>query len=157
MTLVTIHAVVNVPAHIGVTESRSVVIAVAACALKHRVIVGIRMASRADPVRVAMIHREVRMIERCSRPRRRCMAGGAGRREPGGSVVRIGRAVVVALVATDAGGRQRRVVVIHVAVGASHGGVRSGQRESRGVVIEGRAGPVGRAVADIARRRETHR
>jgi len=157
VTLVTIHAVIDIATHIGVTEVGSVVIAVATRALEHTVVACIRVASCADPVRVAVIHREVRVIERRARPRRCCVASGAGRREPGGSVVRIGRAVVVALVATHAGRRQRRVVVVHVAISAGHGGVRAGQRESRRVVIEGSAGPVRRAVADIARRRETHR
>lgn len=138
-------------------EVGSVIVAVATGALKHAVIVGIRMASRADPVGVAVIHREICVVERRPRPRRRRVAGGAGVRETGRRVVRIGRAVVVALVATHARGRQRRVIVVHVAIGAGHGGVRSGQRESRGVVIEGRAGPVRGAMANVASVREPHR
>ena len=104
-----------------------------------------------------MIHREVRVIERRACPRCRRMAGGAGVREPGGRVIRIGRSVVIGLVATHAGCRQRRVIVVHVATGACDRGMRSGQRERRGVVIERRAGPVRRAMANVAGRRETHR
>ncbi len=69
---------------------------------------------------------------------------------------RTGRIVVVVLVATDAGGRQRRVVVVDVAVGARsrwhH--VRSRQRKWRVVVIERRIRPGRCVMAHLAGRRE---
>jgi len=105
VTLVTIHAVVHVTANIGVTEFRGVVVTVATCALEDRIVARIRMASRADSVRVAMIHVEPGVIENGPGPSGRRVTRGAGRREPGGSVIRVGRAVVIALVATHAGGR----------------------------------------------------
>jgi len=57
-------------------------------------------------------------------------------------------------VATVAIGRHRGVVVIHVARRAGHSDVEAGQRESRIVVIEGRARPVRSGVADRAVCRE---
>ena len=157
MTLVTIHAVVDISPDVGVTEIRGVVIAVATRALEHRVVARVRMAGCADSVRVAMVGREVRVIECCPRPCRRGVTGSARRRESGGRVIRVSRSVVIGLVAAYARRWQRRVVVIHVAVRTGHGGVRARQRESRRVVIEGRAGPVCRAVANVARCREAHR
>lgn len=159
MTLVTIHAVVDISTYVRVVEVGSVIVAVATGALKHGVIAGIRMASRADPVRVAVIHREVRVIERRSRPRRCRVAGGAGGREPGRRVIRIRRSVVVALVAAHARGRQRRVVIVDVAhhAGDRRSRMEACQRERRVVVIKGCARPVGRAVAGVASRREAGR
>jgi len=99
MALVAIHAVVNIPAHIGVAELGSVVIAVATRALEDRVVVSIRVASRADSIRVAVIHVEPGVIECGSRPGCRCVARVASRGEAGRLVVRIRRAVVVGQVA----------------------------------------------------------
>lgn len=63
------------------------------------------------------------VIERCARPIRGAVARVAGGRETGGSVRRGIGAVVVGLVARDAGGvRCREVVIpIHVALRARHG------------------------------------
>ena len=69
------------------------------------------------------------------------MALLAGLRESRLHVIRIGRALEILQVATDAG-RIRAgqvVVVVDVALRALHGGVRPGQREARRRVIEGRA------------------
>jgi hypothetical protein len=115
------------------------------------------MAGRADPVRVAMIQIEIRVIECRSRPCAGGVARGASRREASGRMVRVRRPVVVNLMAAHARRWQCRVVIVHVALRARHiGGVVASQRERRGVVIESRSGPVGEVVAGIARRRETH-
>lgn len=115
MALVAIHAVVDIPTHIGVMEVGSVVVAVATSALEDRVVVRIRMAGRANSISVAVIHVEPCVIEDRARPGGRRMARGTGRGEAGRLMVRIRRAVVVGLVASHARGWQRRVVVVDVA------------------------------------------
>jgi len=127
---------------------------VAISALEHRVVIRIRMARRTDAIRSAVIGREVSVIEGRPRPAGRCVAGLTGGREARRSMVRVGRALVISLMASVASGRQGRVVVVHVAEVAGHGGVRARQREGRVVVIEAGARPVGRAVADVASSRE---
>jgi hypothetical protein len=156
MTLVTIHAVVYVSTHFGVAPIR-VVVAMATCALEDRVVVGVRVAGCADSVRVPVVHWEVGMVERRSGPGRRRVARGASGREARRSVIRIRRAVVIRLVTPNACRWQRCVVVVHMATCAGDGGVRPSERERRRVVIERCAGPVGGAVANVARRRETYR
>ena len=125
-------------------------------ALEHRVVARVRMTRGADTIRVPVIGREVRVIESRSCPRRRGMASRARIRETRRRVIRIGRAVVIRLVAAHARRRQRGVVVIHVAVRAGHGRVRPSQRERRRVVVERRSIPVRGAMAGIARRREAY-
>jgi len=116
------------------------------------------VTSRAHPVGVAVVRREVGVIESRSGPGGGCMARSARRREARRSVIRIRRAVVIRLVAAHACGRQRRVVVVDVAHHASHGrcGMKSSKREGRVVVIKGRARPVRGAVAHVTSRREAH-
>ena len=67
-------------------------------------------------------------------------------------VARIGRVVVIGLMATNAGRRQRRVIVVDVAIGAlpRRRRVRTGQRECGLVVIEGRIRPHRSVVAEFA-------
>lgn len=120
------------------------------------VVIRVGMATCAYPIGSAVIHRKIGMVERRIGPGRRVVTSRAGRRESRRLMVRIGGAVVVSLMAAIAIGGQRRVVVVHVAVGAGHRGMCPGQRERRVVVIERRIGPRGRAVAHIARCWETH-
>ena len=92
------------------------------------------MARGAHTVGVAVIDREIRvlrMVERGASPGRRRMAGRARRREERGlrRVARIGRVVVIGLMAADAGRRQCRVVAVYVA-----------QRTSRGACVRRSAG-----------------
>lgn len=156
VALVTVHAVVDVPTHIGMVEVGRVVISMASSALEDRIITRVGMAGSAHAIRISVIGREVRVVERGPSPGRCGVARGAGRGEAGGCMVRVRRPVVVRLMAAHASGWQRRVVIVHVAHHAGHGGggVETGEREGRVVVIEGRACPVRRAVARIARRRE---
>ena len=156
VTLVTIHAVVHISAHVRMAEIVCVSAAMTLRALEHRVVAWVRVAGRAHPVGVAVVGREVSVIERRTRPGGGGMARSARRREARRSVVRIRRAVVVGLVAADASGRQCRVVVVDVAHHTSHGRSRmeASKREGRVVVIKGRARPVRGAMADIAGRWE---
>ena len=94
------------------------------------------MTRRAYSVGSAVIGREPRVIKHRSLPSGRGVAGRAGRRESCGCVIRIGRALIVGFVARVAIRGHSRVVVVHMAIGASHGGVRTGQRKCRVVVIE---------------------
>ena len=69
------------------------------------------------------------------------MADGAIGREARCGVRRIGGPIPVSLMAAVACCRQRRVVVVGVALRASHGSVGAGEREGRVVVIKGRRCP----------------
>jgi len=89
------------------------------------------------------------VIETRSGPVGGAVARFTGRRESSGRVRRGVGVVVIDLVAPNAIGRQRRVVVVDMASGAGHGDVRPGQRKLGCVVIEGRAGPVRSAVAGL--------
>jgi len=87
------------------------------------------------------------VIESRTRPLRRVVAGIAGLRKTSRHVIGIRRHLVFRQMAGDAGGRQRRVLVVDVASKAGDRGVLAGQRELRCAVIEGRAGPLRRVVA----------
>lgn len=164
MALITIDAVIYVARHIRVLEVSRVIAAVAAGALKNRIVVGIDVACGTHAIRVAVIDGKIRVL--------RVIKSGVGPRggvmailTSGGkelwlrSVAGIGRVVVVGLVASDAGGGQGRVVVVHVAITAlsRRHSVRSGERECRVVVVEGRVGPDGGVVAKFAGGRESSR
>lgn len=159
MTLVTIRAVVNVPTDIGVLEIGCVVVAMATSALEHRVVIRVRMAGCANSIRVAVIGREIRVIEGRPRPGGGGVAGVTSGWESGRLMVRIGGVVVIGLVTAHARRWQSRVVVIDVAHHAGHGRCRvePRQRERGVVVIKGRARPVRGAMAGIARGRESCR
>lgn len=160
MALVTVRAVVDIPTHIGMIEIRGIIVAMTTGALEHGVVARIRVAGGTHAIGVAVVRREVRMVECRSRPGGGGMARITSRREPSRCVVWIGGPGVIRLVTAIAGRGQRCVVAVHVALHA--GDVRrviSRQRERRGVVIEGGAQPIrGRPcrMASVARRRETH-
>ena len=87
--------------------------------------------------RPAVILREVRVVEHCSQPVRRAMAGLAGRWEARRGVIGIGRVVVVRLVATHASRVGDAVIAVDVALGAGDGcRVEACQRPPRGRMIE---------------------
>ena len=154
MALVAVVAVVHIPTHVRMAELRRVPAAVAIRTLEHLVVVRIGVTGRADAIRISVIRRKIRVIERGSGPCRGGVASRTGGRESGRRMIRVRGSVVVRLVTTHAGCRQRRVVIVHVATGAGHGGVRAGEREGRGVVVERGPAPVGGAVAGITRIRE---
>ena len=120
MALVAVNAVVDVPTNVGMTEIRCIIVAMATGALEHRVVTRIRMAGRANTIRIPMVRREVGVVERRPCPCSGGMACVASRREASGCVVWIGGPLVVRIVATVTVGRQCRVVVIHVALRAGH-------------------------------------
>ena len=127
MALITIHAVVHIPAHFRVAETGRVIVPMAGRALKDRVVGRIGMARRAHPPRVAVVLREPRVVERGAGPRGGVVAGGArggedrGRRLMNGT----GRPVVIGrMTAITIGGRAGKYVV-DVATRAGHREVRA--------------------------------
>jgi len=150
VTLVAVDAVVHVSTDARVTEIRRVIVPMAPRALEHRIVIRIGVAGGTDAVGAAVIQREVRVIEGRPCPCRGRMARRAGRREPGRLVVRIRRGGILRLVTRIAIHRNRRVVVVHVAIGARHGRVCTRQWERCVVVVERGRYPRGRVVANIA-------
>ena len=159
MTLVTIHAVVNIAADVGVLEIGSVVPTVTPCALEDRVVTRVGVAGRAHAVCVPVSQAEPGVIERRTCPGRGCMASVASRRETGRTVIRIGGPGVIRLMAAVTSGRQGGVVVVYVTHHARDSGSRmiTSERERRVVVVERGSGPIGCAVADITGSREAYR
>ena len=144
MALVAVDAVVDVPRHVVVMEVVRIVAPMTSRALEHRVIVGVRVAGRANAVGVAVARGELRvlrMVEGCSRPCSSVVAVLARCREELllRLVPRVCCVLVIRLVAAVTVRRQRRVVAIHVAIrtNARRHRVRSRQRKGRVVVIEG--------------------
>lgn len=159
MALVTVSAVVHVSADGRMPEVIRIVVTVTAGALKDCVITRTGVAVRAGPIHasVRVAHREPGVVERCIGPVRRVVAGGAGRRETGCSVIGVICLLIIQLVAAVAIGRERRVVIVHVAICAGHVHMRPRQREGCVVVIEGRGSPACRAMANVALLREADR
>ena len=164
MALVTIDTVVDIAANIRVLEIGGIIPAVASRALEDGIVVRIDVARGAHVIRVAMRGRELcvlRVIERGAGPGRGAVAGLAR----GGEelllrrVTRVGGVVVVGLMAADAGCRQRRVVVVDVAVRANtwRHHVRTGEWERRVVVIKRGVGPDDGVVAELTGSRESGR
>ena len=156
MALIAIDAVVDVTLD-ALMVSVGLIRRVAVRALEHGIVVRIRMASGADVVRLAVIGRKLRVlrvIESGAGPCSGVVAVLAGRREELrlGGVARVGGVVVIGLVAADTRRRQRRVVVVDVAIGADarRNCVRAGKRERRLVVIERGVGPDRRVVTEFA-------
>ena len=105
-------------------------------------------------VRAGERERSVVVIERCSGPGSRGVAGIASGWEACRCVSRIGGSVPIRRMASVTGSGQSCVVVIHVALCAGNGGMRAGEWERRVVVIERGGSPVCRRVADRAICRE---
>ena len=123
MALVAVDAVVDISRNVVVMEIVGVIAAMAAGALENRVVVGVDMARRTHATRVAMARwklRVLRMVKGRARPCGCVVASLACRGEELRlrSVARVRGVVVVSLVAADTSCRQRRVVVVHVAVSA---------------------------------------
>ena len=169
VALVTRRAAVHIAIHVRVREVGGVVIAMAARALEYRVVSTIRVARGAYAVCVAMTGGKPRVVAVWERPagpigRAHAVAGPALRgREEGGvlrcGMRRTGGAVVIVLMAANAGVAVEAVVVVNVAVGAHprRHRVLSYQCEARAVVIKRRVCPIKRVVARFARRGEASR
>ena len=119
------------------------------------VLVAVAARRPATPVR-AGVDREVApvVVEVGPAPGARVVAVLARRREARRRVVRVGRAVVVRLMARVAVGRRAGVAAADVAGRAGDPRVRAGQREARLAVVEAGRLPGGRVVAGRAGRRE---
>ena len=148
MALVTVNAVVDVSRHLIMMEIVRVVPAMAAGALKDRIVVRVNVAGGANIVGSAVARRKLRvlgMVKRRTGPRGRVMAILASRgKELRLSLVSgIRRLVVVVRMAAIARGGQRRVVAVYVTIGALARGHRVGTREGEGcvVVVEGGVRP----------------
>lgn len=153
MALITVHAVVDValnPRMVGIGLCSRMARAVGA--REDRVIVRIRMAGCTNSASVAMVDAPPRMAECCSGPRSSGVAGRAIGRENRRcrAVDWVGRGVVIRRVASVTRCRQRRVVAVHMAVGARHGRMGPGQRKRRCAVIELAVRPQNRVVAQLA-------
>jgi len=128
-------------------------------ALENRVITRIGMAGGAHPLRVAVSHGEPGVVKRGSQPIRGnpgCMASHTGGREPGRSMVGVGRCRVIGLVARVAIRGRQHVIVVHMTTGAGRGRMHPLQRpvSRRVCVIECRIRPGNRIVTRIAGRGE---
>ena len=112
----------------------------------------VTVAGSAGLRRVRTGERKVRLrvIERRAGPSAGGVTGDAVGRKPGAAVVRSGGAVVVGLVTRVAGRALALVHPIAVASGARDGGMRTGQRKSRRLMIERGRLPARRLVAALA-------
>ena len=162
MALVAVDAVVHIPIHVLVVEVSGIVAAVATRALEYCVVAGINVAGSTHAVGVAMVDRELgvlRVIECRTGPGGRVVAVRASSRKELRlrRVARIGRVVVVRLMATDARQGQRRVVAVDMAVRANtrRHHVRTGKGERCVVVIERGVGPDDGVVAEFTGSRES--
>ena len=137
MALVTVHAVVNVTADVWMLEIIRVPAAMTTRALEHCVVARIRVARGADSIGVAVIGREVGVIEGRTCPTGRRMADSTGVGEACSNMVRIVCLLILRLVTAITVGGQGGVVVIHVTVRARDRRVSACQRERGVVVVEG--------------------
>jgi len=135
---------------------------VAQCAIERIVVVDMTVGTLAwrHGVRVGQREPCRRVVKLPIGPLNSVVAGLTSRREPGRSVrYRGGRIVVVGLVARNARRARQTVVIVDVAVGAGSWWyrVRTGQRETSAVVVEGCVHPVRGVVTAIASLREIRR
>ena len=100
--------------------------------------VAVRALSRRDSVGTSKRETRAVVVEGSVEPGRSAVARVTGLREIACNVIRIGRALKVLQVATDARGGVQAVVVIDMAVGAQsrRHGMHASQREAGGGVIE---------------------
>jgi len=158
MALVAVRAVVDVALH-SLMILVGLRLGVAVRAREDGEVIRVCMAGAANAVRIAVVQREIGVIEIGIRPLHGVVTRRACGWEMRGRVVRIIRVQVIRLVAAVAIRRQRRVVAIDVAVHADsrRHHVRAGQRESRFAVIEHCVRPLNGVVTDFARLREFRR
>ena len=128
---------------------------VTSCAREDGVVRRICVTGSAHSISSAVVRGEPSVVERGSRPRRRGVARLAGGGKSCRGMVRVGRILIVRFVTGVAIGRDRCVVVVHVAICAGHRGMCARERESRVVVIERGRTPRCRGVAQVALLRES--
>ena len=118
--------------------------------------VAIGALARRNRVRSRQRERRVVVVERRIRPDGRVVAQFARSGESGGGVRGTRGAGVILLMARVTQGAVQRIVVVDVAIGAGAGryGVRAGQLEAGGCVIESGVGPENRVVARFTSGRE---
>ena len=149
MTVVAIDTVVYVSAD-------AVVICIRLClrmtvrTLKNCVVARIGVASGTHTIGATMIRGEPGVIEGCIKPAGGGVTYPTGGRESGSNVVRTRRALVNRLVTGIAIRGSVVVVVLYVALSAWNAHMRSGQRESRVVMVERRRDPGCCSVANVA-------
>lgn len=153
MARITTRAAVHVTFYALMVLVRSC-LRVASRAGENGIIGRIGMATRTHAIGIAMVRREPCVIECGAGPTGRGVARLARSREASSRMIRVRRVLVISLVAAVARGRQRRVVIVHVATRAGSVYVGAGQRECSVVVVESRRSPRGGVVAGIARLRK---
>jgi len=155
MTLVTIHAVVNVPAH-ALMLLICVAFRVAIRALKHRVVTWVGVARCTDTRSTAMVDVIPRMVKHRARPPgHHLVARLASRGKTRHDVIGIIRTLIFHPVTRIAIGGNGSVVVIDVAAGTHDLDVCPNQRKDRVVVVERCRLPRRCAVANLALLRKT--
>jgi len=154
MTLVTIHAVVDIPAHVRVMEIVGVPAPMASGTLENRVVGRTCVAGGAHAVSIAVINVEPGVVERCAGPGSRVVTSRASSCENcwRGGMDRIGSSSIIRRMTAIAIRREGGVVVVYMATGAGHFHVKARQREGSRVVVELAIGPDNRVVAKIASR-----
>ena len=126
----------------------------AGCAVQAVVVIDVALDALHGGMESSECEAGRRMVNGGARPVGGGVAGVASGGEPSGFVRRIIGAVIVSLMAVDAGRVIQAVVVINMALRALHGGVESGECETGGRVVEGSARPVSSRVAQGAVLRE---
>lgn len=156
MAVVAIHTVVYIAAN-ALVPVVGLCFRVAIGALENAIVARIRVANGTNSVCSAMIRGEIGVVEGGAEPTCRGVACGTSCWKARTHVVRIVGPFIVRLVAAVAVSRQRRVVIVHVAIRTRHTRVSSSQWETRIVVIESGRCPCRGAVANVALLRETSR
>ena len=135
MALVAIRAVIHIAAYTLMFRI-CLRLRVAARTRENRVVGRIRVASSANSSGISVVNWKEGVVERRSRPRGCGVAGLAGSWETRRGVIRVGSGLVIGLMARETVGRNRRVVVVHVATGTGHLHVEARQRKGCRAVIE---------------------
>ena len=149
MAVIAIHAVVDIATNSPVSGI-GLRFEVAVGALEDSVVVGIGVTCCTHTVGAPMVQGEEGMVKRGTQPTGGVVTGLASCWEPGRSMGRIGRPLVIRFVTRVAVRRSIAEIVIDVTTGTLNLGVRSGQGKRGEIVIEGSRNPTGGAMADIA-------
>jgi hypothetical protein len=148
MALVTIHAVVHIPADVRVMEIVGVPAPMATRALENRVVGWTRVAGGTNAVSIAVFNVEPGVVERRPSPCSRIVTSRASSCENcrRGLMDRICSSGIVRGMAAVTIRGEGGVVVVYVATGAGHFRVKARQREGCSAVIELAVSPHNRVV-----------